>query len=253
MSAMLSKLCDMLDARMEDLLSELRSVYERHGSVEYTFSIQALPSVAALPPELRLTVVDHCRQAFSTARDEHLVAYPGVPETLCELYESGIVLIATTNAPLRPAIRRLERLEVDTWFAGIAARRNFAGPANSSQKVKDPTHSSGFASISHQWEFAPSDLKPSDCMYRRALLATDTQPADALVVGDSLVNDLMPALSLGARGAWARYGLRIDTGLWETLLAVTPWPATAVAEWTRSAPTDAVAGLDSFRDILALV
>jgi phosphoglycolate phosphatase len=55
MPAMLSELCDMLDARMEDLLSELRSVYERHGLVEYAFSIQALPSVGALPPERRRT------------------------------------------------------------------------------------------------------------------------------------------------------------------------------------------------------
>jgi phosphoglycolate phosphatase-like HAD superfamily hydrolase len=156
-------------------------------------------------------------------RSEHCLPSAGVPDTLCELYESGIVLVATTNAPLHQAIRRLERLDVATWFAGIAARCSFAGPTSSRLPVTAMAHScSGYAPIDHRWQFDPPDLKPSDRMYRHALLATNTQPANALVVGDSLANDLVPALGLGARGAWARYGLHVDTGLWETLLAVTP-------------------------------
>jgi FMN phosphatase YigB (HAD superfamily) len=89
-------------------------------------------------------------------------------------------------------------------------------------------------------------------MYRAALAATGTRACDALAVGDSFTTDVEPALRLGARAAWARYGRRYDAGLWDTLLAVSPWTTSAVAQQDAVLTCDA-APLDAFSDILSLI
>src|SRR4051812_34801300 len=83
MIAMAGEICRALSVDEASVLRELRSVYGQHGSVEYAFCVQALPSVARLPVARRRALVNRCRKAFREARSEHLVTYPGVPETLC--------------------------------------------------------------------------------------------------------------------------------------------------------------------------
>ena len=253
MVAMIDELCAELDADHDRLLGELRSVFRKHRSVEYPFCLQALPSVAGLPLGHRNDVVERGHRAFSAARDKHLVSYPGVHEALQELSAAGMCLIATTNAPMYQATRRIQRLGIARWFNAVAARRSFAVPAEAYAPPLVPLRRSAAATpLGQSWEFEVRDLKPSDRMYRIALEETNTAPAQALAVGDHLVNDVAPALRIGARGAWARYGQTVDHGLWQTLLTVTPWGSAKVAA-QRAQPTSNVPVLDGFSELLNLV
>jgi phosphoglycolate phosphatase len=253
MIAVVNTVRDAVEADLDRLLDEFRSVYVTHRSVEYAFCVQALPSVAHLSKASQQALVDRARAAFRAAREAHLVAYPGVPETLRDLSEAGIALIATTNAPMHQAMRRLETLGISTAFTAVAARRSFEVPSDgclpaavAARKRAAYMHPARF------WHFDNAHLKPSDHMYRAALTATGLHPREVLVVGDSLVNDVAPALRLGARGAWARYGLRFDARLWETLLAVTPWSAAVIDAHHGTGGLDAPA-LDAFGEIRALI
>src|SRR4051794_27329890 len=80
MLAMAREICRELSVDEASVLRELRAVYARHGSVEYAFCVQALPSVAPLPVARRRALVSSCRAVFSKARSEHLVTYPRVQE-----------------------------------------------------------------------------------------------------------------------------------------------------------------------------
>lgn len=253
MLAMTAEICRDLSADEASILGELRSVYARHGSVEYAFCVQALPSVARLPLARRRALVNRSREAFSEARNEHLVTYPGVPETLGELHAAGIAVVATTNSPMYEATRRLERLGVLGAFAGIAARRSFPVPDGD-----DMGDGSGFTRrrshrpLDRLWELEPGHLKPAIRMYERALRGTQTEPWATLAVGDHFGNDLAPALRLGARAAWAGYGVAVEPALWQRLLAVTPWTRAAVAAREETPPAE-VPVLKSFSDVLALI
>jgi phosphoglycolate phosphatase-like HAD superfamily hydrolase len=108
--AMVDTVREATEADRDQLLREFKTVYSRHGSVEYSFCVQALPSVAALSLYRRKALVRRCRAAFLASRQSHLIAYPGVPETLRALSDAGIILVATTNAPMHQAMRRLETL-----------------------------------------------------------------------------------------------------------------------------------------------
>jgi phosphoglycolate phosphatase len=253
MLAMLDELCVELSAEPDQLREELRSVFKQHGSVEYSFCLQALPAVARLPLRRQRVAIERGHQAFAAARDKHLVSYPGVRETLQELSATGMTLVATTNAPMYQATRRLQRLGVASWFDALAARRSFAAPANLCTARTIAPRQRVLATPPEQaWEFEVDHLKPSARMYQAALDATGTAPASALAVGDHFANDIAPALRLGARGAWARYGRTVDDGLWQGLLTVTPWGSAKIAAQNADL-VSTVPTLNTFSDVLQFV
>lgn len=250
MLAMVKTLAAALNVQPDGLVPEFRSVYTEHDSVEYSFAVQRLPCVARLPISERRIIVDRCRLAFLDARAERLVAYPGVLDTLATIRADGIDVVAITNAPMHQAMRRLELLGMDSMFSAVAARRSFPVPEDpcvpSAIAVRKR---SSYSAEDRFWQFDPKDLKPSDRMYRHALRAMQIEPAHTLVVGDNLAKDIAPGVRLGARGAWARYGLDFDRGLWGELLSFTPWTA-AHLEAHHAMPIVAVTPLERFADIL---
>lgn len=252
MQAMITELCAATGADPANVHDELRAVFTRHRSIEYAFCVQATPMVADMAVTHRRAVVERCRHAFRQARDEHLTLYPGVAETLRELDQGGLTIVATTNAPLYHAVRRLQRLDIAQYFDAIAGRRSFEVPDDPCV-TRDVVHRRQMAESGGRfWSFDIKDLKPSARMYDAALRSTGIAAANALAVGDHPVNDLAPARHLGIRGAWARYGRHIDRDLWLSLLDVTPWTRVDVAS-QAAPPESSAAALDRFSDVLNLV
>jgi FMN phosphatase YigB (HAD superfamily) len=77
--------------------------------------------------------------------------------------------------------------------------------------------------IQKSWEFSSAELKPSSAGYERVIADLGVKPEQAFVIGDSLAKDIEPAMSLGAVGSWARYGMAFREENYKTVLRISPW------------------------------
>src|ERR1700730_16583416 len=78
----------------EQLLDEIHDVHQRHGTSEYAFLIEELPSLRALHPNEDLArLFDGAIHDFRKARKDSLRLFPGVMETLQTLKRQGILVV----------------------------------------------------------------------------------------------------------------------------------------------------------------
>lgn len=254
--AMTSALAAAMPAEIDALIDEFRCVYRARGSVEYVFAVQELPRCRALPPAQITELVRVAHETFSAERQAHLRVYPGVRETLTELRAEGVRVVAVSNAPARQARRRLDRLGLTAYFDGLAAwdgpAAHYDGPRI--QPLGGDEHGQAERSLKlPTWTFPSAELKPRAAMFRHVLEHLRVDPADAFAIGDSLGKDVLPAVALGAAGAWARYGTQLDPSALELLLRITPWTGEEVAATYAENLSHRVVSVDSFDELVNLL
>lgn len=104
---------------------EAREVFTRHGSIEYPFLIQELPSVVALYKKdidrMLEHVVEPGRKAFLDAAGSCLVPYPDVVATLQKFKTRfpSLPLVALTDAPRYVAMWKLNKLGILPYFNAV--------------------------------------------------------------------------------------------------------------------------------------
>src|SRR5688572_29940327 len=95
-SAMLNEIVHISGLPAERLEPEIRAVFQRHGTVEYSFLIEELPSLA-VDGSTRQAVRAKYEPAVAAYRREAQAAlrpYPGVVETLLTARSSGCQIVA---------------------------------------------------------------------------------------------------------------------------------------------------------------
>jgi hypothetical protein len=113
-SAMLDSLIAISGVQRETLLSEIKQVHERHGTAEYAFLVEELPSLAHLCPEQdRAVVYSAAIDAYRDARRKYLMTYPGVTDTLKTLNDAGVLIIGYTESMSFYTNYRVRRLGLD--------------------------------------------------------------------------------------------------------------------------------------------
>lgn len=233
----------------EEILEQFRSVYAAHGSVEYSFSVQELPFVASLPKEEVDDLVKAARGAFRRVREKRLQPYPGVKETLRQVHEARIAIVAVTNAPVFLTNRRLHNLHIAHLFAGLAAWEGFAVASDNPYVQQREWRTK----IGQEWSLPKSDLKPNPDSYLRVLKDLGIPPELCWVVGDSLRKDIAPALDIGAHGIWATYGNTWKEENFKTLLAVTHWNQASIDSTYSEDEVEPTHTIGSFKELLNIL
>lgn len=230
-NAMLAALVDATGHDERCLIDDFRSVFKRHHSVEYSFSVQELRICRGLNEGEVARLIEIARTAFSEQRKVSLRAYAGVPATLDALVRHGYRIVGVTNSPLFQAAHRLEQLEIDQYFYGLAAWRGALPRSSDPHAVRaiQKSHAQGWATkIGHTWGLSRRSLKPSPAAYEIVIRGLETRPSDAFAVGDSLAKDVAPAQELGAIGVWAQYGQLMSSIHFDRLLQITHWTSRQV-------------------------
>jgi putative hydrolase of the HAD superfamily len=114
--------------------------------------------------------------AYRRAREAALVLYPHVTFTLVSLIKQGIRLAVVSDAPRREAWLRLCYLNLHHLFDVVVTFED------------------------------TGERKPSPGPFRRVLEQLGIEPHEALMVGDWAERDVVGAMQLGMRTAFARYG-----------------------------------------------
>lgn len=231
--AMVRTLAGKTGIKQKEIIEDFKRVYEVHGSVEYSFSVQELALCRNKSPEEVMNLVLSAKEAFSLKRREVLRPYDAVRETLLWALEKGVKIIGVTNCPLFHAQRRLEHLQLDELFYGLAAWEGEIVPETDSLTlaIKNKEKSKEYHSkIAKTWSLSAHELKPNPAAYLTIINCLDISPDLTYVIGDNLFKDISPALEIGAKGVWAKYGEKFEKKNFETLLKITPWDKEKVTE-----------------------
>jgi len=229
------------------LVRDFAEVYRRHGTIEYTYSVQNLASLSSLNANEIDRLVHIAHVAFGRTRRRRLRLYPGVKDTLRDLVAGGVLICIVTNAPWYSAYRRLHDLGILSFVHSLSAWNGFQVPSSEFEKYASALeHVSTRSRVSR---YSSDERKPQP----HALLNLVNWLGDdrnMFVIGDSIANDLAPASALGMTTIWAKYGNAIDDHNRQTMLEVTP---AAIA--TAELPSDFVPdfSIDQFSSVLQIL
>lgn len=206
------------------LAEEAKAVFIAHGSIEYPFVVQELPSVMAYYGDridaMLAEVVGPAREAFNRAAGLYLKPYSGVPETMALLRERhrGVPLVALTDAPRYVAMWKLNKLGLLPFFDAVYGLPDPRLPTSEGRVKVDPEillkhvrqHNFGFAG---KIRILPDDYeKPGTKGLKTVLMDFDLdekaeERARVYWVGDNERKDVMLGRRLGVKTIWASYGL----------------------------------------------
>jgi putative hydrolase of the HAD superfamily len=145
--------------------------FESHGNIRQYIKERGIPTDGTFEKACRI---------YETEKLRHIVPYPGVPETLRHLSDRGYPMCIVTDAHSRDATRRLEKIGLLPFFAGM---------------------------VSYDMVNAK---KPAPEPFIAALGMMQSSPDSTLLIGDSIRRDIEPCARLGIRTVYARYGDRFS-------------------------------------------
>lgn len=224
--AMMQDVATSIGAPLPVVLQESRDVFAVHGSIEYPFVVQELPSVARHYGDdiekMLAGVVRSAREVFLAAAKPCLTPYPGVVPTLMAIraLTPKVPIVALTDAPRYVAAWKLNKLGLLPYFDAIYGLPDPRIPvAQSSGQVKvapeilakhlqhnDFGFKGRFRSLPEEYE------KPGTRGLKTVLmdyeLDDDTEHRRSVLwVGDNRRKDVGLGARLGVRTAWASYGI----------------------------------------------
>lgn len=233
--AMLDRLVADSGVPRATLEAELFAIHQRHGTTEYAFAIQELPSLRARHPpgagtedlpERYAAAID----AYRVMRRRTLALYPGVQETLRAVRAAGALVIAYTESRAYYAEYRVRTLELDGALDYLYSPPDHALPGGltASQLRRYPPEHYRLRSTVHR-HTREGAWKPDASVLRDILGDVGAGPAEAVYVGDSLVKDVAMAQAAGVVDVFARYGdVRSRPG-YDLLRRVTHWTPAMMA------------------------
>lgn len=224
-SAMLRVIVEKSGIPQEVLETEIREIHQRHGTSEYSFLIEEIPSLQKKHPGEDLkSVYEDAIHAYSEARRASLRLYPGVLDTVRRLKSSGVVLVAYTESMLFYTKYRMKRLDLDLYFDFLYHCPDHALPAGMTpDQIRRYESEHYLMRHTTPRETPKGELKPNPDILQTIVNETGGSPDQAIYVGDSLMKDVAMAQSAGIRDVWARYGVAQQREEYGLLRRVTHW------------------------------
>jgi phosphoglycolate phosphatase len=222
-SGLLSAVEAVIGVPYATLAHEARDVFTAHGSIEFPFVVQELPSVIAHYGDDIDTML---AEAVRPARDRFLAdgaafmkPYDGVAEALREIRARcpGAPLVALTDAPRYVAMWKMNKLGLLDLFDAVYGLGDPRIPTAAGRVKVDPEillkhlQQSNFG-FKGRIRILPDDYeKPGTKGLKTVLMdyEMDESPElrrSVLWVGDNERKDVSLGKRLGVRTAWAAYG-----------------------------------------------
>lgn len=241
MRGMCRRMSEMTGIPLPTLFDEFKAVFITHGTVEYTFALQELPSLVALHPgETGAQIADRYRPAievFQRRRRAYLRPYPGVRQGIETLRSVGYEIYGVTDSQRFQAENRLRQLRLDRVLDGLCCRADHAIPDVDTVAALRRMPANHYSSELRAVIVLPSGLrKPTPGVLDFVVSALNADYSSCLYVGDSLVKDVLMAQLGGIYDCWAAYGSRVSPLDFATVVRVSDWSKRAVREALNPSP-----------------
>ncbi|HEV7369824.1 HAD family hydrolase [Arenibaculum sp.] len=224
-SAMLDELVLKSGISKADLISEIKLIHQRHGTSEYAFLIEEIPSLKReLSGEEILEKYDSAIYMYRKLRKANLKLYPGVLETLTFVKARGTRIIAFTESMAYYTSYRLKKLGLDGIIDVLYSPEDHDLPENISSKQKLSLSSNASQLEKTKHLYTPRDArKPDSEILKKIICDAGSDPESAVYVGDSLMKDVVMAQQARAIDVYAEYGTAHERQEYELLRKVTHW------------------------------
>lgn len=224
-NAMFQKVAEISKIPKEELKEEFKSVHQRHGTSEYAFSLEELPSLRKKhsPEEIR-EIYDPAIYEFRKARKEALQLYPGVIETLQKIKQRGALVVGYTESMAFYSMFRMKRLGLDGIIDVLYSPADHDLPDHISEQQARQLSSDQYQLLHTTHRYTPSgELKPNAIILLQILSDIGADPSEAIYIGDSLMKDISMAQAAGIIDVHAEYGVAHKREEYELLREVTHW------------------------------
>jgi FMN phosphatase YigB (HAD superfamily) len=230
-SAMLDSIVEISGIPKEQLLPEIAMVHQRHGTSEYSFLIEELPSLrATLNGQPATDVFKDAINAYRLQRRKHLRLYPTVAEALLKVKGRGAVIVGYTESMEFYSNYRLRRLGLDGVLDYVFCPEDHVFPDGLSPADIRKYPAEQYKLKYSQSEHTPKgSKKPNPDVLNAIISGLGLQKTDCVYVGDNLMKDVAMAKDCGVEDVWAKYGQAHKRPDYKLLQDVTHWTAEEVA------------------------
>lgn len=234
--AMLARLVADSGVPRATLERELYAVHQRHGTTEYAFAIQELPSLAARHPGEDLVVrYAPAIDEYRAIRRQTLRLYPDVAATLRAIKATGCLTVGFTESRAYYANYRIRALGLDGLLDYVYSAPDHALPGGlTPERIRKYPAEHYRLTGTVQRHTPEGAWKPEASVLLGILGELGARPEQAIYVGDSLVKDVAMARAAGVTDVFARYGLVMDHPGYALLRRLTHWPPAMVAKSERT-------------------
>lgn len=225
-SAFLNELHALSGIPVGTLTSEIKQIHEKHGTTEYPFLLQELPSLDLLHESTKnLTeIYASAILASQNARKMATKTYPGVIDTLKELQKLKIKVVGYTESQSFYTEQRLRTLAMDGLLDRVFTPATSKGQSYGVVQ-KELKHSPNYYKLEKTLitELQNPKAKPNPELLDEIITAIGGDHERCCYVGDSLTKDVAMANELGITSVFAAYGVVNNDPRYELLRKVTHW------------------------------
>lgn len=229
--AMLTGICEISGLSEDVLKPEIRNIFQKHGTTEYSFVIQEIPSLLKLHPGQDLTqLYAEAIDAYREARDNALGLYPTVMDTLQQLKQIGCRIAVFTESTGFYSRQRIQKLGLDGIVDFLYSPTDHRVPKNIKRSEKRQ-YSDKYYRLAHTEHryLREKKRKPAPQFLRRIIKEIKADRTQTLYVGDSLMKDIVMAQEAAVVDVYAKYGLAQNRSEYELLREVSHWTDADVA------------------------
>lgn len=222
--SMVDQLVIILGCDREVLLDDLRDVHVQYHDAEHAFAALDTATVKrrfkGWSREATAEALDPAFHAYNRTRLATLSTYTGVHETLGQLRDAGVVLIAHSEAKFHAINDRLNRLNLFDYFTRIYCRErststhpNPLGP----KVLRSNGNADKIVELEHHQRKPSPEVLLEICVKEGASVRTTA------FVGDSMAKDIAMAKDAGVFAVWAQYGTEVSEDMYRRLVRVSHW------------------------------
>jgi len=230
--AMLRQLTLENEVDPEILKREIQAVHQQRNTVEYSFLLDELPSLA----NINSKVIESAKYAQSSTRFHLMKLYPHVLSTLAKIKSSGTMVIAYTEGIAFWSEWRIRKSGLDGVIDYLYSSPDHDFPIGltpESVRTK-PADSYGLRKTVHQ-EVAKGVVKPSPAVLEQIIYEHGYTKHRCAYVGDSLAKDIKMAQDAGVMDVYAEYGQpKRESPEYSLLLDVTQWDKATIGSEVAS-------------------
>lgn len=229
-SAMLEKLAEISGVSKEVLIPEIKTVHQKHGTTEYAFLIEEVPSLQGVLAGRKATEVFAAAiEAYREQRAKHLRLFPTVAETLLKIKDRGTRIVGYTESMAFYSNYRICHLGLDGVLDYVFCPIDHQVPAGLSADELGKYPAVHFPLKRTEQRFTPKGSKKPDTTVLLSILdSLGLTKSETVYAGDNLSKDVAMALDCGVDAAWAKYGQAHARPEYRLLVDVTHWSAEEV-------------------------
>lgn len=203
------------------LEAEIRTVFQKHGTSEYAFLIEELPSLKTLHPNEDLTeVYSSAIEAYRLARHKTRHLYPTVLETLQQLKNQGCLVVAYTESRSYYTLRRVKTLGLDGLLDYLYSTPDHATPDSVDRWYDQDAYQLSYTVQKFTEE---GEHKPNPHILSEIISTVEANPEETIYIGDSLMKDIYMAQQANITDVFAAYGTAQYREAYELLRRVSHW------------------------------